>query len=76
MSRIMLFNKPLLLTSIFLFSVIFLIGLTSEVSMTEQATESQCAICHTDAKKLIRLSWEIEKIRPKAEKSAETSGEG
>jgi hypothetical protein len=38
--------------------------------------ESQCVVCHTNVKKLIRLSWEIEKIRPKRGKSAETSGEG
>ena len=39
-------------------------------------SESQCVVCHTDVKKLIRLSWEIEKIRPEQGKSAETSGEG
>ena len=39
-------------------------------------SESQCVVCHTNVKKLIRLSWEIEKIRPKQGKSAETSGEG
>ena len=39
-------------------------------------TESQCVVCHTDVKKLIRLGWEIEKIRPKQGKSAQTSGEG
>jgi hypothetical protein len=39
-------------------------------------SESQCVVCHTNVKNLIRLSWEIEKIRPKQGKSAETSGEG
>jgi hypothetical protein len=39
-------------------------------------SESQCVVCHTDVKKLIRLSWEVEKIRPKQGQSAETSGEG
>ena len=39
-------------------------------------TESQCVVCHTDVKKLIRLGWEIEKIRPKQGKSAQPSGEG
>ena len=38
--------------------------------------ESQCVVCHTDVKKLIRLSWEVEKLRPKKDKSTETSGEG
>jgi len=39
-------------------------------------SESQCVVCHTDVKKLIRLSWEVEKLRPKKDKSAETLGEG
>ena len=39
-------------------------------------TESQCVVCHTSVKKLIRLGWEIEKLRPKQGKSAQTSGEG
>jgi hypothetical protein len=39
-------------------------------------TLSQCVTCHTDVKRLIRLGWEIEKIRPKKGRSAETSGEG
>ncbi len=38
--------------------------------------KSECITCHTDVNKLIRLGWEIEKIRPKPGKSAETSGEG
>ena len=37
--------------------------------------ESECIACHTDVEKLARLSREIEKIRPKLGKSAETSGE-
>ena len=39
-------------------------------------SESQCVVCHTNVKKLIRLGWEIEKIKPKQGKSGETSGEG
>jgi hypothetical protein len=38
--------------------------------------QTQCIICHTNVKGLIRLSWEIEKLRPKKAESAETSGEG
>jgi hypothetical protein len=38
--------------------------------------QSTCIACHTDVKGLIRLSWEVEKIRPKQAQSAETSGEG
>ncbi|MBN2139756.1 MAG: hypothetical protein JW718_02005 [Desulfovibrionaceae bacterium] len=37
--------------------------------------QSQCVQCHTQLKPLIRLTWEVEKIRPKL-KSAETAGEG
>jgi hypothetical protein len=40
------------------------------------STQSQCVVCHTNVKKLIRLGWEIEKIAPKKGKSAEISGEG
>ena len=38
--------------------------------------QSQCAGCHSDLKRLIRLCWEVEKIRPKAGPSAENAGEG
>lgn len=53
----------------FVFSLLF---------CTVQADEnqSQCIQCHTNLKKLIRLCWEVEKIKPKAKGSAETSGEG
>ena len=37
--------------------------------------ESQCISCHTDVKGLIKLGWEVEKVKPK-KKSAETAGEG
>lgn len=37
---------------------------------------SGCVKCHTDVKKLIRLSWEVERVRGKAPVSAETAGEG
>ena len=39
------------------------------------AEESQCINCHTDLKGLIRLGWEVEKVKPK-KKSAEIAGEG
>jgi hypothetical protein len=37
---------------------------------------SSCIDCHTNFKKLIRLCWKIEAMRPKPLKSEETSGEG
>ena len=37
---------------------------------------STCVQCHTDVKKLIRLGWEVEKVRGKPKLSAENEGEG
>jgi hypothetical protein len=37
---------------------------------------STCVQCHTDVKKLIRLGWEVEKVRGKPKISAENEGEG
>jgi hypothetical protein len=37
---------------------------------------SGCIQCHTDVKKLIRLSWEVERVRGKPAVSAQTQGEG
>ena len=38
--------------------------------------KSECINCHSNLKKLVRLCWEVEKIKPKPKHSAETSGEG
>ena len=37
---------------------------------------SRCVVCHADLKGLIRLCWEVEKIKPRPKTSAETAGEG
>jgi len=37
---------------------------------------STCVQCHTDVKGLIRLGWEVEKVRGKPKVSAENEGEG
>jgi hypothetical protein len=42
----------------------------------ESAKESECVKCHTNVKGLIRLGWEVEKIKGKPASSAETEGEG
>jgi len=66
-----------LLVSCCVLPVALLLTLTPEVSLAEEiVAKSQCVTCHTNLRKVIRLSWEIEKIRPKPDKSAETSGEG
>jgi hypothetical protein len=37
---------------------------------------SGCVQCHTDVRRLIRLSWEVERVRGKPAVSALTEGEG
>ena len=37
---------------------------------------SRCVACHTDLKGLIRLCWEVEKIKPRPKTSSEIAGEG
>jgi hypothetical protein len=39
-------------------------------------SDNQCRVCHTDVKRLIRLGWEVEKIKPRPKSSAKTAGEG
>ena len=45
-------------------------------SRNSQSNQSQCVLCHTDVKGLIQLSWEVEKVKSKPARSAETAGEG
>ena len=53
------------------------IGLAQQAAFADKAEpDSECVRCHTDVKGLIRLGWEVEKIKPKAGQSAEISGEG
>ena len=52
-------------------------GLASEPAAPPNSGEvNGCVACHTDVKKLIRLSWEVEKVRGKPKTSALTEGEG
>jgi hypothetical protein len=39
-------------------------------------SKSECIACHTDLNRIIRLSSEIEQIRPESRRSEEASGEG
>jgi hypothetical protein len=50
--------------------------IVAQATAEKSLTQSQCVACHTDVKGLIRLSWEVEKLRPKPVQSAEISGEG
>lgn len=51
-------------------------ALLANDSAVKNNPKNQCVVCHTNAKGMIRLSWEVEKVRPKHGISSETSGEG
>ena len=53
-----------------------LVFLPVRPASAQEAPASSCVTCHTDVKKLIRLGWEVEKVRGKARVSAENEGEG
>jgi hypothetical protein len=65
-------SKPIFLKSML---VILLIGLPFHFVRAVEI-QNQCIQCHTNLKKLIRLCWEVEKLKPKPKGSSETSGEG
>jgi hypothetical protein len=54
----------------------FLIVLTPKTSVNKEIAVNECVNCHTNLKKLMDLSWEVKKIKPKQELSKEISGEG
>ena len=65
----------------FIWAVIFFLPLflvfTPKTSINKEiAAENECVNCHTNLKKLMDLSWEVKKIKPKEELSKEISGEG
>lgn len=64
-----------ILKTITCFCLMALALLLSSTASAAEAGKSQCVICHTQIKPLIKLTWEVEKIKPKL-KSSETSGEG
>jgi hypothetical protein len=42
----------------------------------DSVNENECVKCHTNVKGLIRLGWEIEKVKGKPPASREIAGEG
>ena len=63
------------LIAVFVVSALFVF--TAVYAKAEIAeAKSECVVCHTDMKRLIRLSLEIKQARPKLDESAKTSGEG
>lgn len=62
---------------VFLFISVMVFVISSNAYSDEGSIEkSQCIACHCNLKKLIRLCWEVEKIKPRPKASEETSGEG
>ena len=70
--------RPSILVGLFLQALIFAATSPAIAVSSQNAAPrpSQCVQCHTNVKGLIRLSWEVEKLRPKTGQSAETAGEG
>ena len=59
------------------FTISALLGPAAVYAQVEPAKpRSECIACHTDLDRIIRLSSEIEQIRPESDKTAEGSGEG
>jgi hypothetical protein len=69
LSRLIAFFCALTLVSIMLWN-------HQSLLEASEGGNSSCIDCHTNLKKLIRLSWKIEALKPKSLKSEETSGEG
>ena len=67
-------TKGIWLATVMLVVTIF--ALPVHASNPATPASSQCVACHTDLKGLIRLCWEVEKIKPQPKTSAETAGEG
>ncbi len=65
--------KKKILPLIFAFG--FIAAIISPASFSQEPS-SQCIQCHTNLKKLIRLCWEVEKLKPRKGQSSETTGEG
>ena len=59
-------------------AIVIGVGLACHASLLagQPLPASTCVQCHTDVKKLIRLGWEVEKVRGKPKISAENEGEG
>jgi hypothetical protein len=69
-------HSRLILSCAVLISVSMVPWIHQSLSEAGEGGGSQCIDCHTNLKKLIRLCWKVEALKPKALKSEETSGEG
>lgn len=50
--------------------------LDNPLATADSVSKNECVKCHTNVKGLIRLGWEIEKIKGKPTASREIAGEG
>lgn len=62
--------------TIIFFLPLFLILQPMVMTSKGIADENECVKCHTNLKRLMDLSWEVKKIKPKKKLSKEISGEG
>ena len=69
-------GKRKIILPVIFFLPLFLILTQKGLISKEIAAENECVNCHTNLKKLMELSWEVKKIKPKQKLSEETSGEG
>jgi len=69
-------HSQLILSCCALISVSMVPWIHQSLSAAGEGGSSRCIDCHTNLKKLIRLCWKVEALKPKPLKSEETSGEG
>jgi hypothetical protein len=62
--------------SLALFWPLFCLLLLIPSTIKGAVSESECVRCHINLKKLMELSWEVKKLKPKKAVSSKTSGEG
>jgi hypothetical protein len=69
--------KSLRLTASIVFALFLSLLVSGYFAVPVEAAENQCFSCHTNPRKLIQITREIEAARKvKPAKSAETEGEG
>jgi hypothetical protein len=68
--------RSLTLKASIVFALILSLWAWGPFSVPAAADVNQCFSCHTNPRKLIQITREIEASRPKPAASAETEGEG
>jgi hypothetical protein len=69
--------KSLMLVAGIVFALLFSIIVSANLSVSVAASENHCFICHTNPRKLIKITREIAAAnKGKPAKSSKTEGEG